>query len=199
MPIRPAPIAAANPASKPVRGSVPEEAEAVPAVVALVALVVPAAVLDAVLDVGEDEDSDVVEVPLELLAVGVGAGAGELPVDVCELPDPFWLPCPASGSVYWLSPAEVAIAAAGTGRSTAASATSQVSLTRQERTPRVWQQSAGLTPAATEWSGSARLPRGPRTALKRSSANGPFAGFIATPGAEQAIPTGRVRVLRAPS
>jgi hypothetical protein len=50
--------------------------------------------------------------------------------------------------VYWLSPADVAIAAAGTDSSTAASTSSQVSVTRQERTPRVLQQS-GRLPSVT--------------------------------------------------
>lgn len=150
----PAPIAAASPASKPVLGNVREEA-AVEAAVVLAAAVVVEPVLDAVLEVGEDEDSGVVELPLELFAVGVGAGVCELPVDVCE---PLWLP--ASGSVYWLSPAEgpPAIADAGIDSTTAASTTSQVSVTRQERTPRVLQQSGRLTPATRRGSGRRGSP-----------------------------------------
>ncbi len=128
-PIRLTPISAPSPASKPVLGRVLEdaaEAEAVPVLVVVV--------LDAVVAVGDAEDNGVVEVPLP---VGVGVEVvGELVEVVCE-PDPLWLF--ASGSVYWLSPAEgpPAIAEAGRDRTIAASTTSQVSVTRQERTARV--------------------------------------------------------------
>ncbi len=106
-----APIAAARPASNPVRGSVFED-EAADVAAELLVL----DELDAVVAVPEDDDSGVVELPLEPLAVGVGVGVGVcgvLPVDVCVPPE--WC-CPASGSVYWLSPADgpEAIAAAGT-------------------------------------------------------------------------------------
>jgi len=46
--------------------------------------------LDAVLEVGEEEDSVVVGVPLELPAVGVGV-CEVLLVCECDPPDPWWV------------------------------------------------------------------------------------------------------------
>lgn len=130
-------------ASKPVIGSVPGGS---PAVVEVLVAVVGAAVVVAAV------------VPVELLLVaGVAVGAGD------ELLDDgdeevvvfagggvvFVLVCvvvvwPASGSVYWLSPADgpLASAAGGTMPIAAASRTpgSQVLMTRPNRTPRVSHQ-----------------------------------------------------------
>src|SRR5262249_22279030 len=134
-------------ASKPVIGSVCcGSPAAVDVLVALVVLVVAAVVL------------------VELLVAGVAAGAAdELPDDgdgdvlvgggvVCVLVG-VWVVvvvCPASGSVYWLSPAEGPLASAAGGAMPIAAASrspgSQVLMTRHNGTPRVSHQRLSAGP-----------------------------------------------------
>jgi hypothetical protein len=78
IPIRLAPIAAPNPASKPVLGSVRADEALV------LAVLLELEVLDAVVAVGDEDDSGVVDEPLAA-AVVVG---GVVLVCVCEPPDP---------------------------------------------------------------------------------------------------------------
>jgi hypothetical protein len=139
----------------------------------------------AVVAVGTTELCAGVEIGLAVEdELGVEGGLdGALEVVVDEPDDPAGaLPlCPcdaASGSTYWLSPADgpAASATAGARQTSAITMSNPVVVTRHQRTRRVWQDGEGLcSPPA------------------KSS----FAGSIASTGAPDANATGRVRVLAA--